>query len=82
MSGLERRLRGLSATRLREMRRGVEKESLRSQPDGALAFALAARPATQVTRSGSVRADAEGRVRYRVRAEGARDGSYQLFVQP
>ena len=52
------------------------------QPDGALAFALAARPATQVTRSGSVRADAEGRVRYRVRAEGARDGSYQLFVQP
>ena len=38
MSGLQHRLRGLSAARLREMRRGVEKESLRSQPDGALAL--------------------------------------------
>jgi hypothetical protein len=52
------------------------------EPDGGLAFALAARPATQVTRSGAVFADAEGLVRYRVRAQGARDGSYQLFVQP
>ena len=52
------------------------------EPDGALAFGLSARPATQVTRSGAVSADAEGLVRYRVRAQGARDGSYQLFVQP
>jgi hypothetical protein len=52
------------------------------EPDGGLAFALAARPATQITRSGAVVADAEGLVRYRVRAQGARDGSYQLFVQP
>jgi hypothetical protein len=52
------------------------------QPDGEVSFALAARPAVQVTRSGAVTADAEGRVRYRVRAQGARDGSYQLFLQP
>jgi molybdopterin-binding protein len=52
------------------------------EPDGELAFGLTARPATQVTRSGAVSADAEGRVRYRVRAQGARDGSFQLFVQP
>ena len=38
MSGLQHRLRGLSAARLHEMRRGVEKESLRSQTDGALAL--------------------------------------------
>lgn len=52
------------------------------QPDGAVAFAVAARPATQVTRSGPVRTDAEGRVRFRVEARSARDGTYQVFVQP
>lgn len=52
------------------------------QPDGDLAFGLAARPATQVTRSGAVAVDADGHLRYRVRAQGARDGSFQLFVQP
>jgi hypothetical protein len=52
------------------------------QPDGSVAFALAARPATQVTRSGAVRADEAGLIRLRVRASGARDGTYQLFVQP
>lgn len=51
------------------------------QPDGAVAFAVSARPAVQVTRSGTVRADDEGRVRYRVSATSARDGMYQLFVQ-
>lgn len=52
------------------------------QPDDGVAFAVSARPNTQITRSGGVRADDEGRVRYRVRATGARDGTIQIFVQP
>jgi hypothetical protein len=50
--------------------------------DGSVAFTVAARPAVQVTRSGGVRADEQGLVRYRVQAQGARDGMFQLFVQP
>ena len=38
MSGLSTRLRELPDARLREMRRGVEKESLRALPDGGLAL--------------------------------------------
>ncbi|CAN5409028.1 glutamate--cysteine ligase [soil metagenome] len=38
MSGFEERLRELPEARLREMRRGVEKESLRSLPEGGLAL--------------------------------------------
>ena len=38
MSGLNQRLRALPDARLGEMRRGVEKESLRAQPDGGLAL--------------------------------------------
>jgi glutamate--cysteine ligase len=38
MSGLEDRLRALSGPRLHGMRRGIEKESLRVQPDGRLAM--------------------------------------------
>src|SRR5512141_660532 len=38
MSGLNRRLRALPEARLRDIRRGVEKESLRVRPDGALAL--------------------------------------------
>lgn len=52
------------------------------QPEGAVAFAVAARPAAQITRSGAVRTDDAGMVRYRVSATAARDGSFQLFVQP
>lgn len=52
------------------------------QPDGAVAFVVASRPDTQVTRSGWVRTDAAGRLRYRVSARGARDGAFQLFVAP
>ena len=52
------------------------------QPDSAVAFVVASRPDTQVTRSGWVRADAAGRLRYRVSARGARDGALQLFVAP
>ena len=38
MSGFDQRLRELPDARLREMRRGVEKESLRALPDGGLAL--------------------------------------------
>ena len=38
MTGIESRLRALSPERLNGMRRGIEKESLRAQPDGALAL--------------------------------------------
>lgn len=52
------------------------------EPDGAVAFVVAARPATPVTRSGGVRTDANGRIRYRITAQDARDGVYQLLIQP
>ena len=38
MSSLEERLRALSPAALKGMRRGIEKESLRVQPSGALAL--------------------------------------------
>src|SRR5208282_4879319 len=38
LSGLNERLRALSSARLEGMRRGVEKESLRVNPDGTLAL--------------------------------------------
>ena len=38
MSGLQDKLRALPEARLREIRRGVEKESLRALPDGGLAL--------------------------------------------
>jgi hypothetical protein len=52
------------------------------QPDGSVAFVIASRPDTRVTRSGIVRSDADGRIHYRVIARGARNGSYQIFFQP
>jgi hypothetical protein len=52
------------------------------QPDGSVAFAISGRPDAQVTRSGPVRSDDLGQVRYRVVARGARHGEYQLFFQP
>ncbi|MBX0326507.1 hypothetical protein K2Z83_02210 [Oscillochloris sp. ZM17-4] len=52
------------------------------QPDGAVAFAIAGRPDSQVTRSSRVRSDDAGMVRYRVTARGARSGEYQIFFQP
>jgi hypothetical protein len=52
------------------------------QPDGAVAFAVAGRPDSQVTRSSQVRTDETGQVSYRVVARGARNGAYQLFFQP
>jgi hypothetical protein len=52
------------------------------QPDGSVAFAVSGRPDAQVTRSGPVRSDASGLVRYRVAARGARRGTYQIFFSP
>lgn len=51
-------------------------------PSGSVVFSVAARPGAQITRSGLVPADEQGRLRYRVTARGARDGNYQLFFQP
>lgn len=50
-------------------------------PDGGLAFAVESRPGSQVTRSGQVQTDADGRLRYRVAARGARNGTLQLLFQ-
>ncbi|EFO79802.1 hypothetical protein OSCT_2319 [Oscillochloris trichoides DG-6] len=64
---------------------GVESGDLQIeilQPDGAVVFALAAQPDSQLTRSSWVRSDDQGQIRYRVTARGARNGSYQIFVQP
>ena len=38
MSRLQQRLSSLTSARLQDMRRGIEKESLRALPDGALAL--------------------------------------------
>ncbi len=50
-------------------------------PDGNLAFSVQARPDEQVTRRGDVLTDAQGRLRYRVIAQGARNGGYQVLYQ-
>lgn len=52
------------------------------EPDGAVAFVVAARPDAEVTSSGLVRTDEAGMLRYRLNAYGARNGSIQIFVQP
>jgi hypothetical protein len=52
------------------------------QPDGSVAFVVASRPNTKVTRSGAVRSDSEGNIHFRVIARGARNGSFQIFFQP
>ncbi len=49
--------------------------------DGSIAFAVKGRPDEAVTRSGSVTTDENGRLRYRITATGARNGSYQLLYQ-
>lgn len=50
-------------------------------PDGSVAFAIGSRPGEPVTRSGNVSLDDQGRLSYRVRATGARNGSFQLLYQ-
>jgi hypothetical protein len=49
--------------------------------NGAVALSAQSRPDEQVTRSGSVAVDAEGELRYRVSASGARNGGYQILYQ-
>jgi len=49
--------------------------------DGSVALAVKGRPDESVSRSGSVQTDTTGRLRYRVTAAGARNGSYQVFFQ-
>ncbi len=48
---------------------------------GSVAFAVQSRPGDQVSRSGMVRLDENGVLRYRVVARGARDGGYQILYQ-
>ena len=50
-------------------------------PNGAVVYAVSSRPQTPVTKSGDVSTDAQGRLRYRVRATGARNGSFQILYQ-
>ncbi|NJN17714.1 MAG: hypothetical protein HC822_16285 [Oscillochloris sp.] len=64
---------------------GVESGDLQIellQPDGGVVFAVAARPDVQVTRSGAVRTNEQGEVRYRITARSARNGNFQLLFQP
>lgn len=49
--------------------------------DGSIAVAVKGRPDESVSRSGTVQTDAQGRLRYRVTAAGARNGSYQVLYQ-
>ena len=50
-------------------------------PDGNVAFSVQARPDEQVTKRGDVLTDQQGRLRYRVIAQGARNGGYQVLYQ-
>jgi hypothetical protein len=50
-------------------------------PDGGVAFAVQARPDEQVTLRDNVLTDEQGRLRYRVIAQGARNGGYQVLYQ-
>ncbi len=52
------------------------------QPDGTVAFSVTSRPGTQVTHAGTVNTDATGQLHYTVSARGARNGVYQMLVQP
>ncbi|MGB9737761.1 hypothetical protein [Chloroflexus sp.] len=52
------------------------------QPDGAVSFVLASRPGSQVTRSGPIRSDDQGQIRYRLTARNARNGEVQIFLLP
>jgi hypothetical protein len=50
-------------------------------PDRNLVFSVQRRPDEQVTRSGTVQTDDQGRLYYRVIARGARNGGYQVLYQ-
>lgn len=48
---------------------------------GSVAFAVQSRPGDQVSRTGVVRLDETGTLRYRIVTRGARDGRYQILYQ-
>jgi hypothetical protein len=50
-------------------------------PDGNVVFSVQARPDEQVAHRGDVLTDEQGRLRYRVIAQGARNGGYQVLYQ-
>jgi len=51
------------------------------RPDGAVEFVAEGRPDSQVTRTSHIQTDEQGYIRYRVLAQAARNGSYQLLFQ-
>lgn len=50
-------------------------------PNGSVVLSVQGRPNEQVTKSGTVQTDANGALHYRVIAQGARNGSYQVLYQ-
>lgn len=48
---------------------------------GSVAFTVQSRPGDQVSRTGVVRLDETGTLRYRIVTRGARDGRYQILYQ-
>jgi hypothetical protein len=50
-------------------------------PDGNVALSVKARPDEQVAKRGPVLTDEQGQLRYRVIAQGARNGGYQVLYQ-
>lgn len=48
---------------------------------GSVAFTVQSRPGDQVSRTGAVRLDETGTLRYRIVTRGARDGRYQILYQ-
>lgn len=51
------------------------------QPDGSVAFTVKGHPTEQVTHTSQIETDTQGRIRYRVYAKGARNGSFQVLFQ-
>ncbi len=51
------------------------------QPDGSVAFTVEGHPDEQVTRTSRIQTDTQGRIRYRVYAQGAQNGSFQVLFQ-
>ena len=51
------------------------------KPDGSVVFTVGSKPGEQVTRSGRVPLDDQGRLNYQIHAVGARNGSYQILFQ-
>ncbi|MFP4440857.1 MAG: hypothetical protein ACLFVO_26785 [Chloroflexaceae bacterium] len=62
----------------------VESGDLRLEllrPNGAVEFVAEGRPDSQVTRTSHIQTDEQGYIRYRVSAQAARNGTYQLLFQ-